>query len=170
MVLMKVKALIVFSPPAPAALVLSPETNREGEEIPGIYRVVPIWVGSPEAMSLKMALEGKRANRPITHELFTEVLTVLDARVEQVVIDEVEGKLFSAKLFLKQYDRELVIDSRPSDAIALALRQNAPIYMLDDVLEQASFPYIVRNTMFEEEMIASFHDFLETVAPDDFKG
>lgn len=168
MIKVEVQTLVVFTPPAPSALVLTPATSEELHDSPGVYRVVPIWVGAPEASSLRYALSGQKAPRPITHELFTDAITALDASIVRVIIDDVIGKMFSAKLILKQYDREVVLDARPSDAIALALRQDAPIYMMDDVLERASFPFIVHNTFHEAIALKQFQSFLETVTPDDF--
>ena len=166
-----IKTLIMFAPPAPAALILSAyvEGKDAGEEDePGIYRIVPIWIGNAEAVNLRYALEGKKPPRPLTHDLFLDALTALDARVDHIVVDGVEGKTFSAKVYLSQHDRIIELDARPSDAVSLALREGAPLFMEDFVMNTASFPYIVRNTVSEEETLASFRTFLEEISPDDF--
>ena len=168
-----VKTLIVFAPPAPSALILEPASdfeNPNNAEIdePGVYRIVPIWVGVHEALQLGNALEHIKNERPSTHDLFTNALTCLDTRVKRVEIVNMRGKLFDAVLTLEQYGREIQIAARPSDAIALALVQDASIFMTKEILAAASFPYIVRNTINEEEALESFRGFLENVAPDDF--
>lgn len=78
----------------------------------------------------------------MTHDLFLDALTNLDARIDHVLINEVNGPTFYAKLVLRQHSRLIELDARPSDALALAIRQEAPIYMNEDVLERASFPYV----------------------------
>ena len=156
-----VQTLIVSAAPAPSILVLQP---IEEPSQPGKYRIVPIWVGMNEATQLGIALEKARLTRPMTHDLF------LDARVDHVVINDVKGAMFFARLTLKQHDRLIDLDARPSDAIALALRQQAPIFIEEDVLERASFPYVFKNAPDAEDELADFRTFLEELAPEDFEG
>lgn len=166
MIPVEVETLIMFAPPAPSALILKPQDQTISQ--PGTYRIVPIWVANPDAINLGIALEKKKSSRPLTHDIFIDATTALDAKITRTVIDRVNKMLFSATLYLEQYDREIAIDARPSDAISLALRQDAPIFMTEDVFNQASFPYIVKNNNDEEAAVAEFHQFLENVAPEDF--
>lgn len=166
MVPVNIQTLIVTAAPAPSILVLQP---REEPTQPGKYRVVPIWVGANEAAYLGMALEKARFARPMAHDLLLDALTNLDACVDHVLINEVKGAMFFARLTLKQHDRLIDLDARPSDAIALALRQEAPIYIDEQVLEHASFPYVFKKNPDEEEELAEFRTFLEGLAPEDFK-
>ena len=106
----------------------------------------------------------------MTHDLFLDALTNLDARVDHVVINDVKGAMFFARLTLKQHDLLIDLDARPSDAIALALRQQAPIFIEEDVLERASFPYVFKNAPDAEDELADFRTFLEELAPEDFEG
>jgi bifunctional DNase/RNase len=105
-------------------------------------RRVPIIIGQFEAYSIAMALSGVAAQRPLTHDLMRNILERLGARVDRVVIDDLWRETFYAKIFLTlrsnlEDEEEIEIDARPSDAIALAIRFNAPIYMTEAVLEAA---------------------------------
>jgi bifunctional DNase/RNase len=150
--------------PGPSILVLQP-TEDVGKKQNG--RVVPIWVGVSEATQLGIALEHVRFARPMTHDLFLDALTNLDSVVESVVIDDVQGPTFFAKLKLQHHGRTITLDARPSDAISLALREQAPLYMTEDVLEKASFPFLF-NVNDEEEELEEFRDFISHIAPEDF--
>ena len=166
MIPVEVETLIMFAPPAPSALVLAP--LGENRTQPGTYRILPIWVAYHDALNLGHAIERHKSARPLTHDIFIDAITSLDAHISKVVIDRVEKALFSATLYLEQYGRIIYLDARPSDAVALALREDAPIYITKDVFDQASFPYLVNNPTDEEEAMAAFHEFLENVAPEDF--
>ena len=99
-------------------------------------RRVPIFVGQFEAWAISLALEGDAPDRPFTHDLLRLMLERLDAKIERVVIDDLWNETFYAKIGLVKAGGETMeIDARPSDAIALALRVRAPIYMAETVLE-----------------------------------
>ncbi len=105
-------------------------------------RRVPILIGQFEAYSIALALSGTAPQRPLTHDLMRNILDRLGARVDRVVIDDLWRETFYAKIFLTvrknlEDEEEIEIDARPSDAIAIAVRFNAPIYMTEAVLEQA---------------------------------
>lgn len=165
MVPVSVLTLIMSPVPSPSILVLQPTadvgTNRNS-------RVVPIWVGVSEATMLGVALEKARFKRPMTHDLFLDALTSLDAFVDHVTIYDVQGPTFYAELALKARGKLLSLDARPSDAIALALREEAPLYMDEAVLERASFPYLFNEEADDpDRVMADFHDFIEQLTPDD---
>ncbi len=102
-------------------------------------RRAPIWVGQFEAWAISFALEGDAPERPMTHDLFKIILDRLGATVERVIIDDLWNETFYAKIGLVKPDGEtLEIDSRPSDAIAIALRAHAPIYVAEFVLEASA--------------------------------
>lgn len=164
MITVDVLTLVMSSTPGPSILVLQP-IDEIGTKQNG--RVVPIWVGMAEATQLGIALEHARFARPMTHDLFIDALTNLDTVVESVTIDDVQGSTFFAKLKLKHHGRTIILDARPSDAISLALRQQAPLYMTEAVLEKASFPYLFNNVDDGEEL-AEFHEFVNSIAPEDF--
>ena len=165
MVEVKVLTLIVMASGAPSFLVLEPIEEHVSE---GKSRVVPICIGNPEALSLGAVLEQSRFTRPLTHDLMLDAMTNLDARVDHVFINDVKGGTFYARLCLMQHDRLIDLDARPSDAIALALRQDAPVYIDETVLERASFPYLFKRPYDEERIVDDFKAFLEGVSPDDF--
>lgn len=169
MVPVNIQTLIVSAAPSPSIIVLQPveEPAQEGK-----FRIVPIWVGMNEATQMGIAMERARFSRPMTHDLFLDALTNLDARVDHVVISGVKGATFFARLALRQHDRLIDLDARPSDALALAVRQKAPIYIDEDVLERASFPYVLRkspNKAEAERELNEFRQFLDEIAPEDFE-
>lgn len=166
MIPVTIHTLIMTAPPSPSVVVLQPE--EEAQEM-RTRRIVPIWIGTAEATQLGVALEKARFSRPMTHDLFLDALTNLDARIDHVLINAVKGSTFFARLTLRQHGRLIDLDARPSDALSLAVRQEAPIYLEESVLEKASFPYVFRKNPQNEEEIAKFHTFLENIAPDDFK-
>ena len=102
--------------------------------------VVPIWVRSLEAAAIAMPLEGIEAPRPLTADLLVAVLDQLDVSVTMVVISELKDDIFYASLVLDRDGREIEIDCRPSDAIAVALRKGAPLYVAERVMAQAGVP------------------------------
>lgn len=160
-----IQTLIVTAAPSPSIVVLRPiEEVHQGKS-----RIVPIWIGNVEAAQLGVALEKARLNRPMTHDLFLDALTNLDARVDHVLINDAKGTMFFAQLVLRQGTRIVTLDARPSDALALAARQDAPIFLDERVLEHASFPYLFRKNSSEEEELAEFRTFLEELAPEDFE-
>ena len=165
MVPLSVLTLIAAGPQSPSVLVMEPQ---EEHVTPGKSRVVPIYVGMVEAMYLGAALEHVRFPRPCTHDLMLDAFTCMDATVDHVLINDVKDKTFFARLTLAQHDRLIDLDARPSDAIALAVRQGAPIYIEEEVLERASFPYLYRQPLDEDQIVSDFKEFLETLDPDDF--
>ncbi len=98
---------------------------------------LPIWVGIFEANAIALQLENITTPRPMTHDLLRNMIAQLDARVTRIVINDLRDSTFFAQIRLSLGDRMLEIDARPSDAIALALRTEAPIYVAQSVLEQA---------------------------------
>lgn len=101
-------------------------------------RKLPIVIGPFEATSITLALEGQQPDRPMTHDLMKSIMEKLEATVDRVVIDDLWGSTYYAKIYLVEGGEETEIDSRPSDAIALAVRFNAPIYVADGILDHAA--------------------------------
>ena len=165
MVPLNVLTLIASDSRSPSILVLEPVEERAA---PGKSRVVPIYLGVVEAMSLGVALEHLKFSRPSTHDLMLDIFTNVDATVDHVLINDVKGSTFYARLTLAQHGRLIDLDARPSDAISLAVRQGAPIYIEEDVLERASFPCLFREPLSEEQAVNDFKEFLENVMPEDF--
>ena len=145
MYLMKVRGL-VFDPHTNMYIViLNDEENKE---------VLPIWIGKFEATSICFILEGITPPRPMTHDLTKSILDTLDIKIISIVINNLKDNTYYAKIHLSSQGSEVVIDSRPSDAIALALRSSAPIFVSEDVLEK-------RNS-------ENLDQWLKNLKPDDF--
>lgn len=168
MIPITVQTLIITSAPGPSALVLRPLEESVSD---GKFRIVPIWVGVAEAVQLSTALEHKKMTRPMTHDLFLDAVTNLDARIDHVLINDVKGAMFFSKLALSQHGRTIELDARPSDSVSLALRQDAPLFIEESVLERASYPYIVRKKAtdtLDQHELDEFHSFISSIRPDDF--
>lgn len=126
---------------------------------------LPIWIGQAEATAIAMELQGVKPPRPMTHDLLRSVLKSLAAAVTRIVVTDVKDSTYFAEIHIATNGTPLIIDSRPSDAIALALRSEAPIFVSDQVAGQA----IALKKPLDEEM-EEFKKFLEKVKPSDFKG
>lgn len=114
---------------SPVLLLVNKETRK----------VLPVWVGQNEAKSIAMELEGMSAPRPLTHDLLKRVLDLLDARLERVVITDLREDTYFAVLVLRSGKKRWEVDSRPSDAVALALRCRSPIYVSRVLQEKGAF-------------------------------
>src|SRR4029077_2311938 len=131
-------------------------------------RFLPIWIGHPEAAAILMKLQGASTPRPMTHDLVTDMLEQLDAQVIRITVTELKESTFYASITVQQNGSEVEIDSRPSDAIALAVRAEAPIFAADDVIEESAIEFEDGEEVNEEEMIDEFKRFLDDVSPDQF--
>jgi bifunctional DNase/RNase len=130
-------------------------------------KFLPIWIGHPEAAAILMKLQGASTPRPMTHDLLTEMLTQLDARVSKIAVTELRDNTFYALITLVVNGSEVEIDSRPSDAIALAVRSGAPIFAADAVIEESAIEF-EHEDVNEDEIVEEFKKFLEDVSPEDF--
>jgi bifunctional DNase/RNase len=99
-------------------------------------RNLPIFIGQPEAMAISLALEGEPTNRPLTHDLMKILVSRLGASVDFILVDDLYNNVFYAKMVLRHGAKQMEIDCRSSDAIAMALRFKVPIYVADHVLEE----------------------------------
>ena len=131
-------------------------------------KFLPIWIGHPEAAAILMKLQGANTPRPMTHDLISEMLTELDVSCTRVAVTELRENTFYASITLAVNGRELEIDSRPSDALALAVRVSAPIFAAEEVIEESAieFEHEVEDN---EEVVEKFKDFLDNVTPEDFQ-
>lgn len=132
-------------------------------------RLLPICIGPVEAAAIAKALSDEKSSRPMTHSLLGTVMATLGGKLKRIVITRVKGTIFYASLHVQQGDATLKIDARPSDAVALAVRMKAPMYVADKVMAQASFPSWV-NVKSEQDKaeIEEFHAFVENLEPSDF--
>jgi len=133
-------------------------------------RVLPILIGGPEASAIHSAMEGIVPPRPLTHDLLVNVVDALGASLQRVVITEVREHTFYALLHLRTAaGAELQVSSRPSDAIALAVRAGAAIFAEEALLDEAAIEAPDQEDPdLEEAILDEFRDFLDDVSPDDF--
>src|SRR5436309_871479 len=129
-------------------------------------RYLPIWIGHPEAAAILMKLQGASTPRPLTHDLLVNVLGELGVSVSRVTVTELRDSTFHATITLAQNGSELEIDSRSSDAIAIAVRTDAPIYAADDVIEDSAIE-MEGEDVNEEEIVDEFKRFLDDVSAED---
>lgn len=142
-------------------------------------RFLPIWIGHFEADAIAIPMQNVPVSRPLTHDLLGKVMDSLGARLTQIVINDLADETFFARLVLDQGGQHLEIDSRPSDAIALAIRAKVPIYVEDAVLDQAgimfeseegeSEPSVSKEEVvpLDEEKLSVFKQFIESLDIDD---
>src|SRR5579875_1911203 len=140
------------------------------QELHGTRRTLPIFIGPPEATAIAFAIQGVEVKRPMTHDLMRDILTALGARLEQVVITELVATTYHAELRLLAGDRRLTVESRPSDAIALAARTGSPLYVADDLLDAEGVVLVTEEEEVAnpEELLGEFQRFLDEVKPEDF--
>ena len=130
-------------------------------------RYLPIFIGQPEATAIVYALQSMETPRPMTHDLFKTVLDDLGTKLEQVIITELHDGTFYAEIQFAREGGSYRISSRPSDAIALAVRypDTVPIFADEAVLEEAGVLFEAEE---DEEQIEEFREFLDQVRPEDF--
>ncbi len=129
-------------------------------------RYLPIWIGAVEATAIVAALEEMVPPRPLTHDLLRIAVESLGAEVERAVVTEVRDNVFYAELVLLTMGKEVRVSCRPSDAIALAVRTEAPLFAHPEVLDEAGV--LIKSLAEPEEQIEEFRRFLEAVSPEDF--
>lgn len=131
-------------------------------------KFLPIWIGHPEAAAILMKLQGASTPRPMTHDLVTDILSQLEVRVVRIAVTELRENTFYALITLSVNGAEIEVDSRPSDAIALAVRAGAPIFAAEAVIEESAIEF-EHEDVNEEEIVEEFKKFLEDVSPEDFE-
>lgn len=144
----------------------TPVVSLREDDLP--RRQFEIFIGGPEAASIKSALDGETTPRPLTHDLYVHTIERLGLEIVRVVLTHVTDGTYFADVIVRTNDGEVVISSRPSDALAIALRASCPIYASDDLLEmvgEVSEDEPVNN---EAEIIDEFRDFIENISPEDF--
>lgn len=150
---MKVKFLTFDSTTNGFVVLLMDLANKTG---------LPIWIGPFEANAIAMKLKKIDSQRPMTHDLIHSILKQLDSKVMKVVVNDLKENTYYALIYLNRKGEEIVIDSRPSDAIAIALAVDAPIFVSEHVIEKA-------RTIDMEKEEDQLKEWLENLNPDDFK-
>jgi bifunctional DNase/RNase len=150
---MKVKFLTFDSTSNGFVVLLMDLSNKTG---------LPIWIGPFEANAIAMKLKKIGSHRPMTHDLIHSILKTLESQVMKIVVNDLRENTYYALIHLNRKGEEIVIDSRPSDAIAIALAVDAPIFVSDHVIEKA-------RTIDMEKDGDQLKEWLENLNPDDFK-
>jgi bifunctional DNase/RNase len=146
------------------------------KEVEG-QRHLPIWIGQFEAEAIAVELQGMGSPRPLTHDLLKSVINEMGGRVNRILVTDLNRDVFYARIVVELNGRSLEIDSRPSDAIALAVRVKAPILVEDDVMARAGVifgdesgsepPTIERTDEVSDERLSVFRDFVNSLDLDD---
>lgn len=145
------------------------------QEQGGEERLLPIFIGGPEATAIALALDEVQPPRPMTHDLMRSILSELDVTLERVVITDLQDRTFFAELHLVGDGTTHTISSRPSDAMALAVRTSTPVFVEDSVIDQAGYTANDDDDDGDgdqdpDEVLEQFREFIDTVTPDDFDG
>jgi bifunctional DNase/RNase len=130
----------------------------------GGERYLPIWIGAAEAAAIALSLQGVVTPRPMTHDLLKTILDDLTVEVQRIVVTELRDSTFYATISFQRDGDGFEVSSRPSDAIALAVRMSVPIFAEEGVLEEASI--LIPGD--EDEEVEKFREFLDNVSPEDF--
>ena len=128
-------------------------------------RQLPIFISPEQAKAISAGLEGERTARPMTHDLMANIFEVWDLKLQRIVIHALKDNTFYAVMTVGKGDKKKEMDARPSDAISLALRMNAPIWVMEEVVLDAAMPVDRDADAAEKE---AFHDFLSSISPADF--
>lgn len=142
------------------------------QEIEG-NRVLPIWIGLTEAHAIQMELDGKKYQRPLTHDLLLNLVGILNGKISKVVITDLKGQTFFANIYLDAGNGPVSVDARPSDSIAIALRARVPIFVVDRVLEQSARAGPSKESAADsekspEQKAEDLRRYLEEMNPEDF--
>ncbi len=157
--LMEVKVMgIVVDPKASNPVVVLVDLTGQ--------KALPIWIGVFEAEAISRGLEDAVTLRPRTHDLMKQILNTFQVSLTRVVINDLKGNTFYAKLYLNVEGREMVVDSRPSDAIALAVRVKAPIFITESVVEATKQMGLFASNLLEEQ--DELKTIIENMKPEDF--
>jgi bifunctional DNase/RNase len=150
-------------------VLLLQETDGEG-------RTLPIFIGSPEASAIAYALQGVTMPRPLTHDLMKDMLGALEISLEKVIITELRAQTYYAELHLRHGEEHTVVSSRPSDAVAVAVRTETPLFVSDELMDAEGIILAMESDEEEEEtaeipeeLVGEFRQFLDSVRPEDFE-
>ena len=157
--LMEVKVMgIVVDPKASNPVVVLVDLSGQ--------KALPIWIGVFEAEAISRGLEGVMTLRPMTHDLMKQILDTFQVTITRVIIHDLKENTFYANLYLNVDGEELIVDSRPSDAIALAVRVKAPIFVADSVIEATKQMGVLASNLLEEG--DELKTIIENMKPEDF--
>jgi len=131
-------------------------------------QAIPIWIGLLEATSIASALKNIKFDRPMTHDLFKNLIESLDMEVSKVEVCDLKDNTFFAKIYFTSQEKNFSMDARPSDAIAIALRFRAPIYVDDKIIEKSQMIEADYEMLNKSEEGKKWAEYLENLSPEDF--
>ncbi|HEY1990392.1 MAG TPA: bifunctional nuclease family protein [Acidimicrobiales bacterium] len=147
------------------------------QEPDGLGRTLPIFIGAPEATAIAFSLQGMDTPRPMTHDLIRDLLDALGADVVRVVITELRTSTYHAEIVLRHNNQEVSVSSRPSDAVAVAVRTGTSLFVVDELMDAEGIMLAVdeedeaedeEENANPDELVGEFRHFLDTIRPEDF--
>ena len=143
------------------------------QETEGEGRTLPIFIGTPEATAIAYALQGVNMPRPMTHDLLKDLLAAIEVDVERIVITELRSSTYFAELQLRRGPDQTTVSSRPSDAVAVAVRTGSPIYVSDELMDAEGIILAIDGGEDDDdanpdELVGQFRQFLDSIKPEDF--
>jgi bifunctional DNase/RNase len=135
-------------------------------ELEGGHRMLPIFIGGPEATAIALALDEVNTPRPMTHDLLKNILDAQQVELVKLEITELANGTFFSEMHLTRVDGSMRISARPSDGIALAIRMGSPIFAAEEVIDEAGYP--ADDEEEREDVVEQFREFIDSVDPEDF--
>lgn len=160
----------MYKPMVISGLTMDPITNSPIvilKEIDG-DKTLPIWIGLLEATAIASELEGIKFSRPMTHDLFRNIMEMVDLKILKIEVCDLKNNTYYALIHLKHGEREMSIDARPSDALALSLRLKAPIFVSEQVIQESSQIDLKADPQDKSESGKKWQEILENLNPEDF--
>ena len=160
----------MFMPMVISGLTVDPLTNSPIvilKEVDG-DKTLPIWIGLLEATAIASELEGIRFSRPMTHDLIKDIMELIDVKIKKIEVCDLRNNTYYALIYVDHKGKEISIDARPSDALALSLRVNAPIFVSEDVISKSKQIDFTAEPEDKTEQGKKWQDILENLNPEDF--
>ena len=129
---------------------------------------LPIWIGLLEATAIASEMEGIKFSRPMTHDLLKNMMDMVDVKVARIEVSDLKDNTYYAVIHLKQGEKEMTLDARPSDALAISLRVKAPVFVAEEVIKQSSRIDLKSEPQDKSEKGKKWQEILESLNPDDF--
>ena len=160
----------MYIPMAISGITVDPLTNSPIVILKAVEgdQTLPIWIGLLEATAIASELEGIKFSRPMTHDLFRNMMEMVEIKVLKIEVCDLKNNTYYAQIHFSQGEREMTIDARPSDALALSLRVNAPIFVSDKVIDKSSQIDLKAEAEDKSEEGKKWQDILEKLNPEDF--
>jgi bifunctional DNase/RNase len=161
---------IMFKPMVISGLTVDPLTNSPIvilKEVEG-DRTLPIWIGLLEATAIASELEGIKFSRPMTHDLLKNIMGLIEVKVNKIEVCDLRNNTYYALIYFDHKGKEVSIDARPSDALALSLRTDAPIFVAEEVIKKSSQIDLKAEPEDKSEQGKKWQEILEKLSPDDF--